>query len=77
MPGFGEKEGSPLECVLISSGTALVGVELGLTQSRSTCRLARPCEPSKKGESRPGVFGTEVGAVEYPPADDCDEYELS
>ena len=71
------KEESPLECGLISSGNALVGKEPGLRQSNSTCRLALPCVPSKKGESKPGVVGTEVGAVEYPPADDCDEYELS
>ena len=43
----------------------------------STLRIAiRPWKPLK-GVSSPGVLGTEVGAVEYPPPDELDEYELS
>jgi hypothetical protein len=44
----------------------------------STLRIAiRPYAPSENGVSMPGVPGTEVGAVEYPPPDELDEYELS
>ena len=35
----------------------------------------RPYEASKLGVSRKGEPGTEVGAVEYPPPDDCEEYD--
>lgn len=60
-------------------GRPLVGDEVpGEPPSYSTLLIAiRPYEPSKNGESRPGVVGTDVGAVEYPPPDDCEEYELS
>ena len=66
----------------MSKGRALVdgeppGVKV-LTMPCSTLRIAiRPYEPSKTGISIPGVVGIEVGAVEYPPPDELDEYEFS
>lgn len=63
----------------MSDGKALVGVEFPVVaEPCSFLRIAiRPKEPSKTGVSIPGVLGTEVGAVEYPSLDDCEEYELS
>ena len=44
----------------------------------STLRIAiRLYVPSVNGVSIPGVPGTEVGAVEYPPPDELDEYKWS
>jgi hypothetical protein len=66
----------------MSKGRALVlgdppGVEVSCV-AYSTLRIGiRPYEPSKNGVSIPGVVGTEVGAVEYPPPDEFEEYELS
>jgi hypothetical protein len=63
----------------MSEGRALVGVEVpGVPEPCSLLRIAiRPKDPLKEGVSIPGVLGMEVGAVEYPPPDDCEEYELS
>jgi hypothetical protein len=66
----------------MSEGRALVGGKAPGVRVPfipcSTLRIGiRPYEPSKNGVSIPGVVGTEVGAVEYPPPDELEEYELS
>jgi hypothetical protein len=67
----------PFDGGLSSSGSPLVGVEVpGDIEPCSTLRIAiRPYEPSKPGVSTKGEFGIDVGAVENPPPDPCEEYE--
>jgi len=63
----------------ISKGKGLVGAELpGVKLIFPTLLIAiLPYEPSANGDSRPGVPGTDVGAVEYPVPENWEEYELS
>ena len=50
----------------MSSGSALVGVDVpGVIVPYSTLRIAiRLDDPSEIGVSKPGLLGTDVGAVE-------------
>lgn len=66
-----DRERAPREIGRTSNGIGLVGAEFpGDRLELPTFLIANlPYETSPNGVSKPGVLGTDVGAVEYPTPD--------